>query len=73
MDGPGSSQITDHPFSSPVGEPWARCQVCSLSEAAHADTRAPYQVQGEYRCPRCVQTDTAFCSHAPERVTEMLA
>lgn len=29
--------ITDHPFE-PRGEWWTLCKICSLAEAAHAET-----------------------------------
>lgn len=35
--------IVDHLFTPPAGEPWARCVICGLSEAAHARTAEPYK------------------------------
>ena len=57
------SAITDHLFTPPVDEPFERCVICHLSEAAHAETGHRYQTASFYRCPDCVTRGNVACLH----------
>lgn len=63
-DGQTPSAITSHLFTPPVGEPWACCSICSISEAAHVETGDLYDTEGlPYRCPYCVDNESDRCHH----------
>lgn len=58
--------IADHPFTTfkPILA-WDRCTICGLAVAAHLEALVIYEPPADlpYRCPDCVQTGTATCSH----------
>lgn len=66
------SNITDHPYVSPSGQPWGKCAVadCGMAEAAHRDSSTPFkETATSYRCPDCVTKNIEVCEHPEFRDT----
>ena len=68
-DNEAPSNVTDHPYQAPEGQPWGRCafEGCNLAESVHQASVTPY-VPGatSYRCPNCVTLDIDPCLHQDE-------
>ena len=60
----GAPSVDSHPYEPrDPDRPWGACW-CGLSEAAHADTVAPYRPVGlAWRCPTCVTKNRPVCRH----------
>ena len=44
LTGDETPPYLDHPYEAPPDEPWGRCVVCHLAEAAHKTSLTPYKV-----------------------------
>lgn len=65
-DNEAPSNVTDHPFTAPDGEPWGRCtfEGCGLAESVHSVSATPFEPTAEtYRCPDCVMMNIDPCTH----------
>jgi hypothetical protein len=66
------SLVVDHVFTPPAGQPWGRCALCKLSEAAHAHVLDTYNTDGlPYRCPYCVHIGADPCPHGRSGALDM--
>jgi hypothetical protein len=70
-DGQVPCTVTEHIFTPPAGQPWERCVVCNLSEAAHLDTAEEYVPALSYRCPYCVDRGVVPCLHGRRDALDM--